>query len=339
MKFFLLVITLIVFISSCTKDSGQISNGNEIPSTEIEVAILDSERAHLIQQSDALYNFLGFGYDVTDSYSDAHSVRAAVIDMPKFVSQNPSRFDLGKSTQRYWNTTSAVNAEDFAYQLSKRLIETNGFKLFKNSLPHRFFNDDTFDKKYIYGNYALISEVERIKINFRFESIFLTPTFKQDVNILNAAELVKKYGTHVLQDIKLGSKLSVYYQAQTASVDRINVSKTGLRYVMKKFFGLSTGELDPVNFSLLNANSSAKIFYEATGGDVSLLEKTTINGNQFINPTNWSNSLTLANAKFIDVAENGLIPLYDFIEDSQKQGIVKDYITKYISENQVVISK
>lgn len=273
---------------------------------------------------------------LTDRYDDIHSIRGAVIDIPKFVANNPFRFDLGRSTQYYWTTNVALDAADFSNQLSNNLSETKGLKVFKNSLATKF-TDDTFDKKYVYGSYSLIFQLMRLKINYKYDgSNYFTSAFDQDSKALSAAELVKKYGTHVLQDIKLGAKLNVLYQATTILPDRKKVSSTGLRYAMRKVFGLSTGELDPLDLYALNANSAVKIYYEAIGGDVSKLEKAMVNGNPFINTTNWSRTITPESAKFINISENGLIPLYDLINDAQKKAMVKAYIIKYMAENMVV---
>lgn len=337
MKKTILALAVIATLASCKKSKDQIPESVK-PSTDIEVAITNGDLLNdPAQQGNPTYNLLGFGYDVTDQYNDAHSVRAEVVNIPAFVATSPGRFDLSRATSGFWTNFSGQNATDLAGQLSRDFDETKGLKVFKNTMKQAFPDANTFDGKYVYGYYANIAVRMRLRITDDYKNSLssnLTNGFTQDVNTLNATELVKKYGTHVLRSIRLGSRLNVVYQAEAGKGDREKISTTGLRYAMKKIFGLSTGELDPMDLNALNANSKAKIYFDAVGGDQSKLKVTKINEKSMINITDWLHSSTEEKARFVDVSPDGLIPLYELITDANKKAEVKAYIEKYILDNQ-----
>jgi hypothetical protein len=66
---------------------------------------------------------------------------------------------------------------------------------------------------------------------------FLTPEFKKNRQTLSAANLVKKYGTHVLSNVHIGATFNVFYQAATNASDRSASQITGFTYVLRKVFG------------------------------------------------------------------------------------------------------
>ncbi|MEE1943493.1 MAC/perforin domain-containing protein [Pedobacter sp. KR3-3] len=343
MKKTILALAVLATLASCKKNTDQITKPEEEKfSPDIAVAITDGQLLNdQTQQGDATYNLLGYGYDVTDQYNDVHSVRPAVINVAAYVSANPGRFNPNKSTTGYWVNFSGENAADLAAQLSNKVDQTNGLKAFGNTISAAFPGANSFDGKYVYGYYSQIAVRARLSITDGANSLYtsyLSTAFAQDVNTLSAADLVKKYGTHVLIKIDLGAKINVVYQAEAPKTDRKKISAAGLRYAMKNIFGLGTGELDPMDLKALNANTGAKIYYDAFGGDQSKLKVIKINNKSVINTTEWLNSATEEKARFIGVSsEGGLIPLYELVADATKKAEVKSYITTYIQTREVKV--
>jgi hypothetical protein len=170
---------------------------------------------------------------------------------------------------------------------------------------------------------------------------FLSEEFKKDILSLSAEQLVKQYGTHVLTWIHLGAKIDVLYQAKATQWDKENIAMEGQRYALKNTFGLSNGHLDDVNLSNLNANSSAKIYYNSVGGEKNKLQiQTAINNKnkRFINITDWIRSATDDNARFISVSWKGIEPIYSFIDDKVKKEEVKTYMEKYLVDKAVKLT-
>ncbi|SHM04545.1 MAC/perforin domain-containing protein [Mucilaginibacter sp. OK098] len=335
----ILMLGLLAALGSCKKSPEiQKKDDGKLP-TDIKLTITNGNQStDLNQQGDATYNFLGYGYDITDQYNDASSVRSVVINIPSLVKSNPYQFDLSRATTGYWENYSGETATDLAGKLSQKFDETSGLKVFKNTIASAFPGADTFNGKYVYGYYSAISVRMRMRIVDNYNNVlnsYVTDGFSQDVNTLTTADLVKKYGTHMLRSIAIGSRLNVVYQAEAPSTNRKMISSTGLRYAMKTIFGLATGELDPMDLVALNANTSAKVYFYAVGGDQSTLKESSVNNRTFINPTEWFGSTTEDKARFIGAAEDGLIPLYDLITDVNKKAVVKAYIIKYIQDNQL----
>lgn len=334
----LLVLALLsTTLVACKKKNEDIPKKETVLSKDIGIAVSRALPGPVTREGDVNYNFLGYGYDITDKYADAAAVRGSAINIPLLAIDYLSRINVSRSTSSYWSNWSGENAADLSSKLSNNLNVTKGLKVFGKTISKAFPNFNVFDEKYFYGYYSDICVLKRLRMTGDVEMIkYLNDSFVQDVDVLGAEELVRKYGTHILKDINLGARLNVVYQAETADDNRKKISATGLRYAMQKVFGLSTGELDPIDLAALNANSSAKIHYEIIGGDASKIQKTAA-GN--VNITNWWRSINLDNAKFIDVAENGLIPLDELIKDVQKKKAVKDYIVKYTKDNEVVTNQ
>lgn len=338
MKRTILMLALLAALGSCKKSPNQIQKKDDgkLPA-DIKLTVTNGNLSNDVnQQGNATYNFLGFGYDITDQYNDASSVRSEVINIPSFAKSNPGGFDINRSTTGYWENFSGENATDLTGQLSEQFDQTSGLKMFKNTIAGAFPGADPFNTKYVYGYYSYIGIIMRIKIIDDYNNAlnsYVTNSFSQDVNTLAAAELVKKYGTHVLRRVILGSRLNAVYQAEAPDTNRKKISSTGLRYAIKTTFGLPTGELDPIDLAALNANTSAKIYFNAVGGDQSKLKEVSVNNKTIINPTEWFGSTSEEKARFIGVAKDGLIPLYDLITDINKKAVVKAYIVKYIQEN------
>ncbi|KQB99086.1 MAC/perforin domain-containing protein [Pedobacter sp. Hv1] len=320
-------------LGACKKNNENIPKKETVLPKDIGIAVSWALPAPTTSEGNVTYNFLGYGYDVTDKYADAAAVRASVINIPLLAIDHLSRINVSTGTSYYWSNWSGENATDLSSKLSNSLDETKGLKMFGKTISKAFPNFNVFDSKYFYGYYSNISVQKRLRMTGDVEMLkYLTSSFVQDVNVLSAEDLVKKYGTHILKDIELGARLNVVYQAETANNDRKKISTTGLRYAMQKVFGLPTGELGPIDLAALNANAGAKLHYEATGGDVRELKSLSPLP---VNITNWYKSITLETAKFIGVTEKGLVPLYDLITDNQKKMQVKEYIVKYLEEQEV----
>jgi hypothetical protein len=153
---------------------------------------------------------------------------------------------------------------------------------------------------------------------------------------MTPADLVKKYGTHVLTDINLGARLSLYYQTKTNNPDREAAARAGLNDGAKKRLKISID--DVFDTSASSSNYSSRLAYVTAGGSPTFggtigcinLDRT-VSG---INIESWKNSLNEANATLIGIGDNGLIPLYDFISDAVLKQQVKAYIETYMQQNE-----
>jgi hypothetical protein len=343
MKRTILALAAFAMLASCKKKPDEIPN--PVPEEKLSPDIAFTVKGatqdpQSLYPSSETYNFLGFGYDVTDKFNDAVSVRASVVDIPAYAASGSYRINLDRSTQGSWTTIQAKNADDLSIKFSNSFNVTKGLKLFGNTIDKLFPGTVATDKKYVYGYYSYYMIWKRYKFYYdQPVNNYLTTNFKQDITLLSAQELVNKYGTHVLTNIKIGSKFDVVYQAEAPDNGRRDaIIMEGLRYTLKRTFGLPTGYLDEPNLRDLNDNTSAQIYYSSTGGDISKLKPETINNRLILNLNNWVASTTEDKARFIGASDDGLIPLYSFIDDSVKKAEVKSYLEQYFATKAVKLT-
>jgi len=286
------------------------------------------------------YSLLGFGYDVNGAYADSSSVRAKVIDADAFLHDNPDRFGLSHSTMGSDPIVYANDAEDFSSSLSSGLTETTGLKVFRGSITDYFTNADALSGKYFYSSLSITIVMKRLAMDVNLDLVknYLTATFKQDVATLSAEALVNKYGTHVLTSMQFGGTMHALYRAETSLTDRRKPAIEGLRFAVKRIFGFSTGELDPVDSAVLASVHSPAIAYHVVGGDLSKFQVVKYPKFTFLSAVDWSNTVTADNAAFMGFGRDPLLPLDQLISDPVKQAAVKSYIAAFISANSVKVT-
>ncbi|WP_316823713.1 MAC/perforin domain-containing protein [Pedobacter miscanthi] len=342
MKRTILALALMATLAACKKNQEDIPTPvpEEKLSPDIAFTVKGATQESLsLYKPSVKYNFLGNGYDVTDKFDDQASVRANVVDIPAYDANDKYNVVLMRATKSSWSTAQAENAIDLSVKFSNSYDATKGLKLFGNTID-KFPGTNVIDKKYVYGYYSYYMIWKVYK--FYYEQTvnnFLTADFKRDITLLSAQDLVHKYGTHVLTNIKMGSKFDVVYQAEAPDNGRrAGIILEGLRYTLNRTFGLPTGYLDEPNLRDLNDNTSAQLYYSSTGGDMSKLKPETINNRVILNINNWIATTTEDKATFIGASDDGLIPLYNFIDDATKKAEVKAYIEQYFAAKTVKLN-
>jgi hypothetical protein len=338
----ILAFILLASISGCkkTSENNLKEEIGEVPKVEISVARFEDMSNVTEPQGDAIYNLLGYGYDITNKYASTSSVRAQVIDLPLFIANNDKEaFSPSNGTQNFSMSFYGANAEDLSAQLSERYDVSNGLNVFKSTFVSSFPESNALSKKYGYGYFSWIFIRRKLRIQATKGSNSLTTIFTEDVKTLNAEQLVKKYGTHILQRIHIGTRINILYQSEVPdNSERILAIKEGMNYAINKVFGFFQSNGGLINVKALNTNSSIKLRYDMIGGDISKVKELEIVGVKRIDFNEWNKSLSESDYRFIDFDSNGLIPLYDLIADNTKKRVVKEFIVKYILENQTKTS-
>lgn len=286
------------------------------------------------------YNYLGFGYDVTGKYSHKTSIKSAVFNTPSFAEENPGSFDVLRVLQSSFTTIYGTDGEDFTKWLTGTASNT---PYFKGNITHPFPDTDPTSDQYIYGLYDSYIKYRRLTLYNRNTQLlpYVTTEFQADSKSLEPAELVKKYGTHVLLSLFTGAKLSLDYQAEYTGDERKKAVENSFRVGLNDCFGLFSGFLDPVDSSTFKDIVNPVIAFEAIGGDPSkiVIDETSASKPK-VNSTAWAESISEDNARFIyfDGLEN-LLPIYDFIQDAEKKEEVKAYIDEYVKANVVKVTR
>jgi hypothetical protein len=343
-KKILILIAVFTAFTSCKKSTeNRIIEPVYVPDTKVAVSRMPqiTNKPDLVWSSTA--NVLGHGYDVTGKHDDLSAVRAQAIDADAFAKQSPDGLITSTSTSAAPFVVFSKDAANFVTKFPVPSGLENEASFFKGTITSSFPEKDAFSSKYVYANYSLISQTKSLGIYYTDRHDYLTPVFTQDLLKMSSADLIGKYGTHVLTRILLGQKINVVYQAvannEIDAGERQNLAGANFTVALKNVFGLSTGRMDDPAPKLLASVSSQKIVYDAVGGDVSKLIPDPRFEIPKINITEWSHSLTVENSVFIGVGGNenkkGLISLDQLIADPVKKAEVKAYINKYIVDQQV----
>lgn len=283
---------------------------------------------------DGNYDLLGYGYDATQEFANANSSKAKVIDINKILRLNPSRIESSIIGQQDGVVVSGADSKSYAKTLSAKVDATAKYMLFKGSISAAFSSEDFSSSKYSYASYDLEVQRRRLTLNVDEDELYnyyLTSDFVFDCKRLSAKELVDRYGTHVLRNIKLGGKLSVMFRCETTAENKKEAVEAGLSASVGSIFKLNVSVSS--SSTQTNANKNSKLHYRTIGGDPthSLIGTINTDGNSpVINTAPWQSSVTLQNAQLISIEKDGLIPLYKLIPDSKKRNEVKDYIYRSI---------
>lgn len=333
--------TLLAVVSvcySCKKSDNSLVKPKPVDTIPATISVSNQVTPNTpIPQGNVKYNLLGYGYDVTGAYADISSVRTPAINIDAFITDNPYKFSPNHSTSAGADVFYGKDAADLLASISNRIDATTGGGYFKTTITAAFASQNAFDKKYTYAYYSMIIRQQSMRFYPDSAEVqkYVTPEFSQDVKLMSAADLVKKYGTHILTNVNLGARFDVLYQAVPPAATAYSSNMVGFTYALKRIFGLPSGQLDPIDKTVLAAVTSPKLSYKAIGGDVSKLKQIQLSDRTMIDIDAWSQSSTFDNAVFIGIGDRGLTPLYILIADASKYAEVKQYIDGYLATQQV----
>lgn len=312
---------------------------NEILEETNESPNLSKSAKSLSAKYTSEYSYLGSGYDVTKSYAVESSTGNQVIDVYQLVNDiesTPTPFQDYKENY-------GENAYEYAKNVTTKVDLGGTFSLFKQSITASFngslTSNNKFDGKYIYGSYHLLIKQKRYKFKTPTASNlknYLTPQFTQAVQTMTPQEIVQYYGTHILTDIYTGGKLDVMFRSETTNENRKNASEVGVKVSALNIFNINVN--NNVDTSSASKNFNRTLSYRSYGGDPTKSLLGTISMDQStpsVNIANWQSSCTPENSVFVDIAEQGVLKLYDLVDDPIKKASLKAYIDQYLIDNQV----
>lgn len=299
----------------------------------------DLTAKHTVARSagDGKNDLAGYGYDVTGEYGNSNASKFSVINVDALQLAQPLRVEWDLSKMQTGILSAGEDARTYLEKKSQKVKGSIDIPFFKASVEKAFSSSNAFSSKYIYSGYDLIIKQKRIKVNADINLLkqYLQPTFIADVQNRTPADIVKAYGTHVLLDIILGAKLEVTYQSESIASERTRASEIGIDVGLKKLFNIGAGLTYTYSDDEKKANFSESLRYRTIGGDPSrsLIGQVAIGAaTSAINISNWQSSSTVQNAELIDFGENGMLPLYELIDDPAKKDAVKSYILQYLKD-------
>lgn len=306
---------------------------------------LTNKHNGLAYAGDKVYDVLGYGYDVTGRVANSESSRLQILDVNKYVSENPGLYLPNDHVQEYFEYSYGENVSSYSNKLTQKYKATldlgllKNIRLFKAEISASFARKDSSSSKYVYASIRKMIKQKSMRIFYSSENLinnYLTDQFKSDLLTLSAATLIERYGTHVLTDIELGARLDMNYEAQTNNTKREDAATAGVNITAWKVFNV-TGDVATNNVDA-SSNFNQTLYYNTVGGDGTkglIGELTLDNSSPKINIGNWQSSCNRDNAALIKIGNDGLIPIEDLISDPAKKAEVKNYLIQYYLDHQI----
>ncbi|MCL7987716.1 MACPF domain-containing protein [Sphingobacterium sp. lm-10] len=337
--------SLLITIVGCSVSEIEGLGNEGQDQSEIQKRKATISRSVMAASDNGPTNLIGHGYDATGYYANRLSAKLAVIDVPRYVANNRSRFVDNVGVDDDFRFIIANNAESYSDSLSISINSGFGIKkLFRAEINASFGGSSAY-----HGSNSLASANKRIYMRTlrlatttdELRNNFLSETFKQDIVRYTPKDLVEFYGTHVLTHIHLGAKFSLGYKTATRAQNKNQSVAAGLALNgLAKIWSVNVDYA--YNSSEAKYNSEQRINYRSIGGDGSkgLIGEIILDGKtpQRININDWQSTVNVQNAVLIEYGDNGMIPLYEFISDPTKKAQVRDYLEKYINDNSTKIT-
>ena len=316
-----LIYLLLVVFASTACDEQNIENNQKEPVASTENYIMYP--VHEGSAGDSVTGFLGYGYDGT-GLCDYVSVKEKVLD--NFQEQAITHYPTTTYPVLFYGDSFAELIQNINNQ-SKTAIESHLKTLIELAKKR-----DSIDLNAQFIYYSSISlKSNSVLPMFTDYTEFVTDNFKNDLTALSAGELVSKYGTHVLTNVCTGRKFEVLFQIN----DRVKIAEEEAKLLfndrMKEFAGGIPGIIYGSSSTTKPAMGTEKLICNSIG---SLHKINTCISATDHNPDSISidlNSVFSAEnfrPALIQIDENGLLPIYELINDETKKAEVKEYIEK-----------
>jgi hypothetical protein len=325
----------IVLFSSCSSDCL-----NEV---FIESQSPNDTTTRLKIRGDNEYDLLGFAFDATGPYLDQMKTAYQVIDVKK-LQETTGLIMTDFPVHSELNITSGSDAKNLlAKYIRKFSVEGKvpvGGLPFIGNLTSELNNSNTITSKYSYAYadmnvYICHHNMKNIDISILQQ--YLTQDFKDDLLSKTPAQIIAKYGTHVYTDVYTGGKLNFKYRAYVHN----NTKEESVSY------GAKVGVEIATNTSLSVSSSTSYITTASSELQQVFMEYRTIGGTgasifgnwmpgsttPTINFNQWSSTISRANPhslQLIDVGDNSLMAIYEFVDDPMKKASLKTAINNYI---------
>ena len=265
---------------------------------------------------------LGRGYDVCDSYAQVDYVRSAILNYNALDQANEIE-ELSEETTTY-NTAAGSSTSTYQENLGTYAKLSGHYKYFSGTLKTAFSSSDFSSSSCQYATIMVNHQKYLCAITDRTSpdslKTYLTDGFRSDINnsSVTPQQLFKKYGTHVLAAISLGARYNYNLRATKTNTSSSTEIKGYAQAKFKNLFssvsaecGFDTSSVDTSAFSTEDTNATA------VGGN-----SIVIASDQGLQ--NWISSITDDNIVFSDFAANGLIPIWDFCDDTSRATTIEN---------------
>ncbi|MFZ4725403.1 MAG: MAC/perforin domain-containing protein [Paludibacter sp.] len=303
-------------------------------------------------RGDNKYDVLGFAFDATGPYLDIMKTTYPVIDVVKLqavtgliASDDPihSELDIKSGSdaktllKKYSNKFSiagAIPIEGIPFTASLS-ADFDGYKTTTSKYSYAIADMNVYVSHHTINKYTPLSTLQS----------YLTDNFKNDLLSLTPEQIISLYGTHVYTEIYTGGKMRFTYKSYVNNSTKESSAS----------YGAKVGVTVATN---TNLSLSATTSYTITGSNIFQQESmafSTIGGTGAsplgtwtpglgtstpINFNQWSATVsktTASSLQLIDVGDNSLMAIYEFVADPIKKAALKTAVDNYIMGKAITV--
>lgn len=307
---------------------------------------------------DAKWDLLGHGYDVTgELFERENASKVSIIDVNRFYADYPNRIPTPTDTKGGYRVYYGATAYDYVNDVNKKQTfgitgtggDSKGEDLYGSanfSLTNDKQNTYTYSSKYSYSTYESWFRIKSIDftddVTPELLKNYLTPDFIAYLSNHSAEEVVTTYGTHILLGIDIGGRIKYDYKGgvvkETTYERKLRAIKAGFSIGIAKIFSVDlSSDITKEEKTTISNETTDKLFvgtfYGGTNSGTSFSGDPLGNTSISVNLVSWQQSINVNNASLIGI--NRSVPIYEFITDPVKKGLVKAAVEKYIKDRQV----
>ncbi|WP_312187276.1 MAC/perforin domain-containing protein [Sphingobacterium sp.] len=371
MKKINLIYTLILstlLLTNCKRNDGLSEN-----------SLTNNNSKNISSGGDGQWDVLGYGIDATSdmleiqNFSDVSilNINQFANDFKDLNDQTGTKvigIDVNSVTEGSYDILTGYSAYDYLHNLStKKSFGANGnvsvpFSTDPNatdatkkqllnftgnfSKNSEDYNNTSVSTRYSYASFEMWHRIKRIRftqdVTTQTLLQYLTPEFKTYIATHTAAEIVKRYGTHILLDFSLGSRIRINYSgvsdSDTSYEKKVSSAKVGLGVSVANMFGININtdktkeEITQITTTTNEKNYNGK-YYGGNNTGTSIGFDYEGKSNSNFNLSSWQQGITDRNAAVINIDKAMFI--YDFITDPTKKTQVKAAVDEYVKSKQI----
>jgi len=285
---------------------------------------------------------IGYGYDITSHYASSPDIKSAILDLNKLleaqrVNEDPNlrygEFETitGKDINEYMKSI----AVKVSYSANASLVKVASFS---GEIGANFSDQRT--SKSVYAFTTSTSRIVKGAYNVSDKTGldgFFTQAFTSDLETMNAEQLIKKYGTHVMLGAVLGARADYHLSVQKKEQDNItNLGAYAKARAEATYKGVTAGagSSDEVDLKY------KQYFYTETTETKTKVYGGKSEYGQFINDKQeydkWIESIA-GNEIWIDYYPQSLVPLSDLVTDKSRSNAIAQAIETYCKGKEVIM--
>lgn len=301
-------------------------------------------------------DFLGYSFRCDEApLENTSNLGYRVIDISKLSKAYPQNVKGWKNLSQTTGSFSFSNFDDYNSKsnLTKKVTHDEGLKFLCFQIGHKHTYTTVFGENLLSNTNTVFGELNvlmkdscyRMDYNSNLKKAilenYLDPEFIKNLHYLDPYEFFKQYGSVVACNYFSGGRATALYAGILKNSTITNTSETDMTKEINTSFslekdgsgnlGLNLGRGNTSSITTTGKFSSIKMAVKTLGGNsastgFSIPQEV---GNSSINLSNWISSLNNPNNHVIaEFNENGLIPITDFILESNRRELIKSFIDK-----------